>query len=313
MKKNSLSNKGLSLSQAQSISNLCHQRAVEIEHKLSGVNNYSKSVDINDVTGSKTHTIVMGKQIPADVVSLITEKATLHGCQAFLMENIKAKESLLNEIRKATSDLSSVDYPVKPLTKTVEHLPQVDDDFGWSQLTTQENNEFIEAEAFASHIGQFIHKEGTLSRLRKELPTVQPIEWMEIKVGEKSPVTITTHHTSEQLLKIHEELAALHRSHEQRVNYFKAKVKNLTTEENARIAKINADAQNDAQLFNNNQFAAYETAYKAAIEKARVIQANFEKERQSKTKEIAAMRISIDARFQKVIDQFMNQLSDTQE
>ena len=56
-----------------------------------------------------------------------------------------------------------------------------------------------------------------------------------------------------------------------------------------------------------------ETAYKSAIEKARVIQANFEKERQSKTKEIAAMRISIDARFQKVIDQFMNQLSDTQE
>ena len=46
-KKNSLtSNKGLSLSQAQSISNLCNQRAREIESKLNGVNNYSKSVAV---------------------------------------------------------------------------------------------------------------------------------------------------------------------------------------------------------------------------------------------------------------------------
>jgi hypothetical protein len=48
---------------------------------------------------------------------------------------------------------------------------------------------------------------------------------MNIKDGEKTPVEIKIHHNSEDLLKIHEELAALHRQYEQRVNYFKAKVK----------------------------------------------------------------------------------------
>ena len=78
MKKNSLTpNNGLSLSQAQSISNLCHQRALEIEGKLTGVNNYSKTVDVTAGNGStKSHQIVVGKPIPSNVVDLLTEKAT---------------------------------------------------------------------------------------------------------------------------------------------------------------------------------------------------------------------------------------------
>jgi hypothetical protein len=216
-------------------------------------------------------------------------------------------------MKKATADVSSVKYPERAIQIKPEMLPQVDESFGWAQLTVAENNEYLEAESFASHIGQFIHKDGPLSFLRNELPSIPPIEWMIIKDGEKSPVKITTHHTPEQLLKVHEELAALHRQYEQRVNYFKAKVKNLTTEENARIANINADAQNEAQKANNDYQATYDTTYKTAIEKVKSIQAEFEKERHSKIKEIAAWRINIDARFQKVIDLFLNQLSDKQE
>ena len=71
MKKNSLTpNSGLSLSQAQSISNLCNQRALEIGNKLSVVNNYSKVVQVN----KEDHTIVKGKPIPANVVNLLKEK-----------------------------------------------------------------------------------------------------------------------------------------------------------------------------------------------------------------------------------------------
>ena len=42
MKKHSLSTKGLSLSQAQSISNLCNQRATDISGELNGINNVEK-------------------------------------------------------------------------------------------------------------------------------------------------------------------------------------------------------------------------------------------------------------------------------
>jgi hypothetical protein len=318
MKKNSLTpNKGLSLSQAQSISNLCNQRAREINGQLIGVNNYSKSVTINDGTTSKDHTIQVGKELPANVVDLLKEKAELHACQAFLMENIKAKDAMLNNAKNEQPDYSGNTAPKRPLQELVDVknqlLREVGEDFGWEQLTAAELNEYLEAEAFASHIGQFIHKDGILDHLRNELPHVPPIEWMTIQDGLKSPVTITVHHTSENLLKTHEELAALHRQYEQRVNYFKAKVKNLTTAENARIANVNADLQNEAEAINNKLNSEYDTAFKAYTEKTKSIKAEFEKIRQAKIKEIAVMRIQVDPRFQKTVDTFLKQLTDTQE
>jgi predicted phage tail protein len=314
MKKNSLTpNKGLSLSQAQSISNLCNQRAREIDAKLNAVNNYSKSVDIFSNGEIKTHFTVVGKPLPAEIVSMLTEKAKLSACQAFLMENIKAKDGLLTQMKSKIADTSAVVVPDKPKFEIPLQLPKVEENWGWEQLSTAEINEFIEAESYAAHIGQFIHKDGLLDSLRKELPRIEPIEWMTIKDGEKSPVIVRTHHTAEKLHAIHEEFAAIHRTYEQRVNYFKAKVKNLVTVENARIANINADAQNEAAKITNELQAAYETAYRSAAETIKNIQTEFEKERQANIKEIAAMRISIDSRFQETIDMFLKQISDVQE
>jgi len=317
MKKNSLTpNKGLSLSQAQSISNLCNQRANEIEAKLAGVNNYGKTVEIPDnKKGTKTHTILAPKPLPMNVAALLLETATLHACQGFLMENMKAKDAMLQLWKKRTADVSSVELSERPKPVNVSVFPQVTEEFGWEQLTEGEIAEFTEAEAFAAHIGQFIHKDGTLARLRRELPSVPAVEWMTIVDGVKSPVSINIHesHTSDKLLQIHEELAGEHRKYEQRVNYFKAKVKNLTTEENARIAKVNADAQNVAEKQNKDAQEQFTTLFREATEKVKSIQAEFEKERQAKIKEIASLRIGIDARFQKVIDTFLATITPVQE
>lgn len=319
MKKNSLtSNKGLSLSQAQSVSNLCNQRAREITAQLIGVNNYSKTVSVPDLNGgSKDHTIQVGKELPTNVVDLLKEKAALHACQAFLMENIKAKDGMLTAIKREAPDYSGITEPKRPVHEFMEVsnklLKEVGEEFGWEQLTTGELNEYLEAEAYAAHIGQFIHKDGLLDHLRNELPHIPPIEWMTIQDGVKTPVEIKVHHKSEDLLKVHEELAALHRQYEQRVNYFKAKVKNLTTEENARIAKLNADLQNEAEAINNKLNSEFDTAFKAYNEKVKSVKAEFEKTRQAKIKEVASMRIQIDPRFQKTVDEFLAKLSDVQE
>lgn len=317
MRKNSLTpNKGLSLSQAQSISNLCNQRANEIEAKLAGVNNYGKSVEVSDgKKNTRTQNVLTPKPLPENVGALILEQATLHACQGFLMENMKAKDGMLQLWKKRSADVSSVELPQRPQNVNVSVYPQVTEEFGWEQLTEGEVAEFTEAEAFAAHIGQFIHKDGTLSRLRRELPSIPAVEWMTIVDGVKSPVSINIHatHTSDKLLQIHEELAAEHRKYEQRVNYFKAKVKNLTTEENARIAKVNADAQQAAEKQNKDAQQAFETLYREATEKIKTIQAEFEKERLAKIKEIATLRIGIDGRFQKVIDTFLATITPVQE
>ena len=304
MKKNSLTASGLSLSQAQSISNLCNQRAIEINNKLTVVNNYSKTIKVN----GENHIMVVGKPLPTDVVELLKEKASLHATQAFLMENIKAKDLMLNEAKKANADTSSVKYPEAPKNIAPVVLPTVNEDWGWEQLTVGEIAKFLEAEAYASHIGQYIHNGGTLDSLRKELPNVSPTEWMVINDGQKSPVTVTVHHNSTDLLTLHEDLAKLHREYEQVVNYYKAKVKNLVTVENARIAKLNADAQNEAQKANNDANLEYQTAYKLASEEAKSILAEFEKQRQEKIKDIASLRINVDPRFQPVVDLFLKAL-----
>jgi len=304
-------NKGLSLSQATSISNLCNQSAIEIASVLIAVNNLSKTVKID----GENKNLVTAKPLPANVADLLKKKARFHGCQAFLMENIKAKDGMLKAARMASPDLSEVEYPAQPkfVDPTWGSLAEVHEEFGWEQLSAVELNKYWEAEAFASHIGMFIHKDGILTGLRNELPNIPAIEWMTIHDGMKSPIDITVHHKAENLLTIHNELAATHREYEQTVNYFKAKVKNLATAENARIAKHNADLQNAAAKTNNDLQATHETALKKANEQANDIRAEFEKTRQARIAEVASMRISIDPRFQEVVDEFLTKLPDSQE
>jgi hypothetical protein len=301
--KNSLSKAGLSLSQAQSISNLCNQRVREIDNKLAVVNNASKHVTIDGVTYQETP----GNPMPDNVVPLLTEKARLSATQAFLRENMKAKDDMLTAVRKLRFDAETMmpAYPTRDKLERPNLQDEVEESWGWEQLTTAEYNEYLEVEAYAAHIGQFIHNRGKLDQLRKELPSMKTLEWLEVEVGKKTPVKVDTHHTAEQLLELHEELAALHRGHEQRVNYFKAKVKNLVTAENARIARANADEQARVNAINQKILAELESAQQVWLDAEREAIFEFQEQIENRIKEIAAYRIQVPARFQPVIDMFI--------
>jgi hypothetical protein len=305
MKRNSLASKGLSMSQAQSVSNLCNQRSKDITAALADINNTSKTIKIS----KEDHKLTAAKPMPTDVVELLKSKARLHATQAFLMENIKAKDVMINGIKTEYFDYENENpAPTREPSVQPEVLSQVSEDWGWEQLSMEEYNEFIEAEAYASHIGQFIHKGGTLDRLRSELPKIQLLEFMEVEVGKKTPIKVNVHHKSEELLKTHEELAALHRGYEQRVNYFKSKVKNSVTKENARISKLNADAQaevNEKNALSMNEYSKKRESWLADYKKA---QLDFETVRQNKITEAVNLKIEVDARFQPVVDEFLKQL-----
>jgi hypothetical protein len=305
MKRNSLASKGLSMSQAQSVSNLCNQRSKDITASLADINNASKTIKIS----KEDHKLTAAKPLPENVVELLKNKARLHATQAFLMENIKAKDELINSIKREYFDYEDQNpAPTREPNVQPEVLVQVGEDWGWEQLSMDEYNEFIESEAYASHIGQFIHKGGTLDRLRAELPKIQLLEFMEVEIGKKTPVKVNVHHKPEDLLKTHEELAALHRGYEQRVNYFKSKVKNAVTKENARISKINADAQAEANEKNAlvmNEYSKKKESWLADYKKASL---DFETERQNRISEAVNLKIQVDARFQPVVDEFLKQL-----
>ena len=301
--KNSLASKGLSMSQAQSISNLCNQRSKDITAQLADINNVSKVLKI----GEETYTETQANPIPVNVVELLTAKARLSATQAFLMENIKAKDELINKIKYEVYNYE-VESPERPKLISETIPTEVDEDFGWDTLSTAEYNEYLEAEAYASHIGQFIHKGGKLDKLRAELPTIKTLEFMEIEVGKKTPMKVSIHHTAEQLLSVHEQLAALHRGFEQRVNYFKSKVKNATTSENARIQKERGIIQ--ARVNNENAEAAnnYKLAYDKWSGEERQAQHEFEEKRQARIQEAVNLKIEVAERFQDVVDEFLNQL-----
>jgi hypothetical protein len=301
--KNSLSQKGLSMSQAQSISNLCNQRSKDITAQLADINNVSKKLAI----GGEIYTETQGNPIPENVVTLLKAKARLSATQAFLMENIKAKDELINSIKREKFQYD-VEAPERPKLIS-ETLPsEVDEDFGWDTLSTAEYNEYLEAEAYASHIGQFIHKGGKLDKLRAELPTIKTLEFMEIEVGKKTPLKVYIHHTPEQLLAIHEELAALHRGYEQKVNYFKSKVKNAVTTENAKIQKERAEIQNRVNNENSDLANAYKIAYDKWAGEERKAQHEFEEKRQAGIQDAVNLKIEVAQRFQDVVNEFLNQL-----
>lgn len=308
MKKHSLKvNNGLSMSQAQSISNLCNQRAEEINQEISFINNFSKSVRTYE-----NHIIQKGRPIPENIIDMLKIKAKLHACQAFLMENIKAKNALLNDARFDSADVSGVEKPVKGDYLDIDDvlLEEVNEDFGWEQLSSEDYNEYLEAEAYASHIGQFIHKKGKLALLKQELPLIPDIEWMEIEKDKKVPVTINIHHTSKDLFDLHEKLAKLHRVYEQKVNFYKSKVKNIVTEENARIAKHNNDLVNKKELHDQEVDNIYYKSLEEYNKKVSSIKSQFEIDRQEKIKEIASMRIFVDNRFKEVVDMFMESVKE---
>jgi hypothetical protein len=304
MKKNSLSNTGLSLSQAQSISNLCFQRAKDVDNELRTVNNVQKELKIN----GETYVETVGKKLPVDTIQLLVEKSKLHACQAFLMENIKAKDQMITELQREHF-VYNVEEPESPKHLTYQELPLVNEVWGWSQLSVGEYNEYLESEAYASHIGQFIHKDGKLDFLRRELPSIKTLEWITIKDGEKTPLKVTIHHTQAELTELHENLASMHRKYEQRVNYFKAKVKNLVTEENARLSKENSVKIAEVIRENEKMNKEFNVVYTKFLDEKLKLKQDFETTRQEKIKEAASLRIQVDARFQEVIDEFLNKLS----
>jgi hypothetical protein len=301
--KHALSSKGLSLSQAQSISNLCNQRSRDIQSSISVINNAEKTISID----GKGYVKTVGNAIPYGITDLLKEKARLHATQAFLMENIKAKEELLANERRASLRFEK-ESPNSPDFEYAEELDHVSESWGWDQLTTSQWEEYLEAEAYASHIGQFIHKGGKLDELRKELPTMQLLEWDEIESGKKTPVVVTPHHDMDLLADIHNELSLLHRGYEQRVNYFKAMAKNAVTVENARRERVNADESAKVNQINDALKSDYDTLRREWIEARKQAEFAFNEAKQKEIARIAALRIEVPARFQPVVDEFLKGL-----
>lgn len=287
-----LAKTGLSMTEAQSISNILNQKCIEIDNMLKSVNNYSTSFKHE----GEEYVQVQGNSLPNNVVEILTKKARYHATQAFLMENIKAKTEALNKLQ---SEFDNINLYDNEAIKLKQNLQSVNESWGIEQLSPLELAKLWEAEAYASHIGKFIHKGGILDKLRSELPTIDNTTFINLKDGEKTPVRVIKHHTSEELLKLYEELAAKHREYEKTVNYYKAKIKNLVTDENIRILAENKIIEQENEKIRQEYYSKIQLELHEA-----------EKVMNEKKKEISSLRILIDPIFQDVINEIKGLVKD---
>jgi hypothetical protein len=281
---------------------MCNQTVREIDNILGSVNNASKTININ----GKDLTETEGFKMPENVIDLLKDKAKLRATQAFLMEAIKGKDEELKRLKKLSFDYSKVEEaPDYPEYLDYKGKDSVDEDYGWSQLSDSEMNEFWEAEAYASHIGQFIHKNGKLDTLRNELTTLKSLEWITVKDGEKTPIQVVKHHSKEQLFDIHIELSELHRTYEQKVNYFKAKVKNLVSSQNAKLATELAKAISEVNVINDELRNVYNAECKSYSERQAAWTSSRESERELAINAISLLRITVPSQFKETVDDLL--------
>lgn len=300
-----LSTSGLSMSKAQSISNICNQRAKYLESLLTNVNNVSKSFK---QFGGEIYYKQIGKPLPEDVLKLLKDKSSLHALQAYLMEAVKYKDVLLEKERNNlfTTELQ---YPTIPKFIQDILIKEVDEKWGWEQLSEREYCEYLEAETYASHIGQYIHKGGTLDNLRKNYNSDLELSFIELKKDEKIPVVSTPNHSELTLIELHENLANAHRDYEQTVNYFKAKVKNLVSSKNIEISKLNSDTVTKSELINKKLRQEYDELVKEYSNQLTVEKLEFNKNKEIELKRISSLKIKIPTNLQKTVDELLKDIN----
>ena len=299
MEKHFLSKTGLSITQAQSISNLCNQHCVEIDNLLQNINIISKEFTFNQELFKEQE----ASKIPTNLVELLTKKGEYASLQAFLMENIKLKDSLLLQTENTYFQFKE-ESPMQPKFINPKGLPRVTE----IELSAEDRIDYLIQESYASQIGKFIHKGEKLDTLRKEASNTPLVEWKKIDSNITIPIKNTIHTTPEELFQIHLELVEIHRTHAQKLNYYKAKMKNQLSDLNEAIAKKNSADYEKASSKYEKELQEYNEELRKYGERHHKALYTFQEEKEKEMKRIAALRISIPEIFKPLVDTLLKKV-----
>lgn len=292
-----LSDKGLSMTDTQSISNFCNQQALEIQRVLDSANVHDKRFTFQ----REEYPVTEGKSLPSDVIPLLIEKANYHACQAWLMEAMKEKEILINLVTQEEFTYS-IEQPKAPDYLQFNPIRHVS--YGLETLSYSERIDYLKNEAMASHIGSFIHKGGKLDKLRKQNSEEIQLEFVDMGNGGRIPVKVIRNHDSNWLLNLHNDLSNQHREFEKKVNYYKAKLKNAENTKNSQIEEQNAEKQREIQTKNDMLQKDYRNLYENWSIGRNIAKSEFEKNRFSLLRKISDLKITVEPYFQPILDKF---------
>ena len=292
---------GLSMSEANHQANMTKEIAEAIGRKIDGIRSVSETMSHDN-----------GKEVPLDkntaidpteLLNIAQEEGKLYALSAWLREGVKAKQVLLDLIRKAsngsfmsdTETFPAIDaeqpifiQPVKPAYVTE------DDIFG--TFTVKERAEYLTLEATAAHLGKKIHAGGIISKIRKETQEFVPVRFSALNSGtgpKDYPVQRTLLYDPTEFDKVFFALQAKHREAEQKLNGYKARIQNEITLQNAEIEKDYSVVYNEARLIFDKEAQEYNSKHQSVQKEQQVFLGVLEARRLEKVKEVSGWKIVI--------------------
>lgn len=272
----------MSMSDAQSVSNLANQLALEIEDRYKNLNN-SSSKFLLESLGYTPKELVKQRAValPSDekVLEDLRKKGMLHALQGFLVEHIKLKEDSIETITKAktnyraltVNELREKGYEIPTLPKRPEYkdggIRSITEEEYIANLNPDEYLKYLIDTSAAAHIGQFIHDRGVLHKLRKSISTEEELSEYVMKDKRVAILTHHFHHTPQQLTNLHAKLANEHRDLTRKVNRIKSIAKSAVTERNAEVQR-DTHAALLAHQEEMRKFRIIEDEYADALHKA---------------------------------------------
>lgn len=257
-----LGEKGLSQTEAGHQCNILNAKVAQVERSI-------------QMTGAFKETLVYeGQSIPVndptkieDFLTIAKKKGEYHSLSAWLAEGIKAKEDVLNMVKynwpvydfflpgEALREVT-IDYPVQKtiVAKVFTDVDVINECYGIA-----DRQEYLQAEAMASHIGKLIHKDKKLDLIIKDLSSSNRLSYKTLpgSTDRKTyPVKLEPVYAPSELDAQYMLLQAEHREWEKKVNAHKAFIKD-------EIAKMEM-AESDRVLVESRK------AYDEYMEKKRV-------------------------------------------
>lgn len=212
------------------------------------------------------------------------QEGNLYALSAWLREAIKSKDSLVTKNISNNFEKELKQLPIAP--KLVNSSTEEEIKNG---LPIDELAEFLMYEAKAAHLGKKVHPGGifeTWFNLIKNIPRTQ------INPDNKDYVVFFEQEVNESsLYEIFFSLQKEYREAEQKVNYYKSKVKDLLNQKSQEINAVNQKALNEYKNECNEIYI-----YNA------IVQEEIETLRGQKLKEIAELKIIIPFSLQATLD-----------
>lgn len=278
--------KGLTSSEASHIANFLKELVKNIDVTTDNFK-VMTSVGIRD---GQPNALDTNKAIE-DWDSKLLAKARYYSLSAWLKEAIKIKDSQLTKARTMASniEIELKKTPARPSLKATEWV-----DFFLTQMTIKDQAMYLQAEANASHIGQFIHN---FDDVRSKLDNYKPTEFHKLSSTETMTVQNQLLYDKDELLGTFENLQSLHRESEKLVNFWKAKHKEWKAQQEMEFQTAVQKWSRESSAINienNNLLKTQE--------------AQFEIERTRKVEEISALKIVIPNSLQPILDEVYEKL-----